>query len=159
MMAMATPAAAQAPAATGVARHSAGIVFRSGGAARRFQRLGQNRFLGRCGRVGRRCFGRGFDRRLFLGLGYVDAYGGLTEDPEALRDQGFFADSGGSWTENGHAVYAYDRAYPYDWYRGSGEEAAPAEPVASAGPVVRCDVTWVAAARGAQAPVRVCRGR
>jgi hypothetical protein len=109
----------------------------------------------------RNCVGDGFGRgrgRGFGGglIGY--AYGGLIEDPESLRDQGFFADTGNSWTENGRAVYDYDRGYPYDWYRDPAAAAADAGPPAGP-PMVRCEVSWVAGATGMRSPVRVCRGR
>lgn len=163
MLAMAAPAAAQSSGRVGGGgwRHSARLVLRPGVGAGPFVSASQARSArraGRCVGLGRSCFDRNVDRGLLLGFGFANAYGGLTEDPEALRDQGFFADSGDSWAANGRAVYDYDRGYPYDWYRDSGEAAAPAEHVASAGAMVRCDVTWVRAARGGQSPVRVCRG-
>jgi hypothetical protein len=104
-----------------------------------------------CGRFGRRgCFGGNF-----FGWGGF-GYGGLVDDPEALRDEGFFAD-GDAWTEEGRAVYDYDRAYPYDWYRDPG--TAPRPGLRPAGPAMRCDVSWVSGRGGAATPVRICRGR
>jgi hypothetical protein len=104
--------------------------------------------------------GGGFGRGFFLGgLG-----GGLIEDPDAGRDAGFFAGPAGVQEANGGAYYDYDRAYPYDWYRGPVAREAPRAASAAA---IRCDVTWVgggvgggAGGRGgARTPVRICRGR
>ncbi|HEY1606678.1 MAG TPA: hypothetical protein VGF77_13880 [Allosphingosinicella sp.] len=118
---------------------------------------GRNRaFKGHCLARGRRCFGNRIGRDIGL-IGYD--YGGLIDDPESLRDQGFFADTAESWSENGHAVYDYDRGYPYDWYRDPAPETAGRGPRLAAPPTVRCEVEWVTGARGAHAPVRVCRGR
>jgi hypothetical protein len=146
------------------ARHYGGVV--SGGGARTvFHRHGgSGRLTGGslCGRVATRdCFdfarrdrGRGTRDYGWAGFGY----GGLLVDPDALRDEGFFAETGDSWTENGRAVYDYDRSYPYDWYRGPGPAPAGARAGASP-PAVHCNVSWVSGDRGAPAPVRVCRGR
>jgi hypothetical protein len=119
---------------------------------------------GLCARsVRRACFPQRRHER-GLGTGWIGyGYGGLTEDPESLRDQGFFADTGDAWAANGHAVYDYDRSYPYDWYPaapaaldgGSGDGGPGPAPA----PTVRCEIAWVADARGARSPVRVCRGR
>jgi hypothetical protein len=98
--------------------------------------------------------GRGRGARGFGWPGF--GYGELIEDPDA-RDDGFFAQTGDSWTANGYAVYDYDRSYPYDWYRGS--PPAPARARLRPPPMMRCDVTWVPGGRGAPSPVRVCRGR
>ena len=106
----------------------------------------------------RRCFGNRFGRRAGIGL-FAWGYGGLTEDPESLRDQGFFADTADSWQENGRAVYDYDRGYPYDWYRDPAAGAVEAVPHSAEPPMVRCEIDWVASARGARSAVRVCRGR
>lgn len=109
----------------------------------------------------RRCLGNGVGRHRGDGLigGWVGyGYGGLIEDPESLRDQGFFAGTGDAWAENGRAVYDYDRGYPYDWYRDPGAPAADAGPPPGP-PMMRCEVSWVAGTRGARSPVRVCRGR
>lgn len=105
---------------------------------------------------GRHRFG-GFarDRFFFGGLGYG---GGLVEDPETLRDQGFFAGPAEVQVANGGAYYDYDRAYPYDWYRDPEAAAGEGAPRLAGPPPMRCDVTWVSG-RGAAAPVRVCRGR
>jgi hypothetical protein len=109
---------------------------------------------GGCGRPGRWGCGYGYA----YGYGWIGYGGGLIEDPEALRDQGYFAD-GASGMENGRAVYDYDRSYPYDWYRDPDAARRPASRLAYDRPMVRCDVTWVAGARGTATPVRVCRGR
>jgi hypothetical protein len=111
------------------------------------------------GRGGRRGFGRfdGFGVGRGYGLGWYG--GGLIEDPEALRDQGFFADTGNSWTEHGRAVYDYDRSYPYDWYNDGDAEGPPPRRAANAGPAVRCEISWVADAKGERSAVRICRGR
>lgn len=143
------PAAAQRPGPVASSGRPTGYNGSAAGGRAGFVRgrpcLGQTRrcFADRSGR------GRGF------GL-FAYGYGGLTEDPESLRDQGFFADTGNSWRENGRAVYDYDRGYPYDWYRdpGAAADAAPR----SGPPMVRCEVSWVAGARGEPSPVRVCRG-
>ncbi|HEX5181972.1 MAG TPA: hypothetical protein VFW19_02350 [Allosphingosinicella sp.] len=118
---------------------------------------GRNLLLrGACRVRSRRCFADRFGRGIGL-IGYGD--GGLVDDPESLRDQGFFADTAESRAENGHAVYDYDRGYPYDWYRDPTPAAAEDEPRLAPPPTIRCEISWVAGARGAQAAVRVCRGR
>ncbi|HEX4737717.1 MAG TPA: hypothetical protein VH331_09155 [Allosphingosinicella sp.] len=127
------------------------------GAHNRTGTAGRGFFVGRnrCMAQTRRCFGNRFG----LATGwYTYGYGGLVEDPESLRDQGFFADTGDAWQENGRAVYDYDRGYPYDWYRDPGAAAAQAAPHRSGPPMVRCEVDWVAGARGAHSAVRICRG-
>jgi hypothetical protein len=98
--------------------------------------------------------GRGRGRFGYL-YGWGAYGGGLVEDPERHRDDGFFAGTGDAFRVNGAAVYDYDRAYPYDWYRGDDEGAGgegPSRPAAA--PAVRCDVTWVSGSA-----VRICRGR
>ena len=150
----AMPAAAQrpGPAAAAAARPSfhnpISLVRRGAGLGR-----------GPCLRPNRRCVAR----RLGFGPGLLAyAFGGLVDDPETLRDQGFFAETGDAWAGNGHAIYDYDRGYPYDWYRDSAPEAAEAAgppPGPPSAPTIRCEINWVAAARGERAPVRVCRGR
>jgi hypothetical protein len=124
----------------------------SSGRPDRFRHMppGRMRFDGR----------RRFDRLaregfFFGGLGY----GGLVEDPESLRDQGFFAGPAEVQVANGGAYYDYDRAYPYDWYRDPEAAAAQAAPRMAAAPVMRCDVAWVSGRGAAASPVRVCRGR
>jgi hypothetical protein len=105
----------------------------------------------------RRCFANRFRRNRGFGL-FAYGYGGLVDDPESLRDQGFFAETGDSWQENGRAVYDYDRGYPYDWYRDPAAAAAEAVPHPAGPPMVHCAVEWVGGARGAGSAVRVCRG-
>ncbi len=87
-----------------------GPVF-SGGLRGRFQRFG---FRHRGGFPGNGAVGYGG----FLGYGaYVPGY--APGDPEDLgRDSGFFQGEGEVRVRGGEAVYGYDRAYPYDWYRG-----------------------------------------
>ena len=92
--------------------------------------------------------------RGYGGYGFYGGYGGgLIEDPESYRDQGFFAGSADARAENGRAAYDYDRAYPYDWYReGSARTSlVRAEPRPTAAPDYRCRIE--------RAGVRVCRGR
>ena len=113
---------------------------------------------GHCFRQNRRCFANRFRRGFGFGLIGYD-YGGLVVDPDSLRDQGFFADTGESWRENGRAVYDYDRGYPYDWYRDPASAAAGGGRRFAPGPMVRCDVSWVGGGRNGPAAVRVCRGR
>jgi hypothetical protein len=102
--------------------------------------------------------GRGFGRgQGGFGFGYGwSAYGGgLVEDPERHRDDGYFAGTGDSATVNGAAVYDYDRAYPYDWYRGDDEWARDERPRRRAAPpTVRCEIAPVSGSA-----VRICRGR
>jgi hypothetical protein len=145
-LSLAAAAEAQRAPLGSVVRHQAGQMH-AGAPQSGFVRHRHGRFGGR----------RGFGFDGSYSYGWYG--GGLIEDPESLRDQGFFADTGDSWTENGRAVYDYDRAYPYDWYRDGNVEPPPQRRQAYAGPAVRCDVAWVAGARGEPSPVRVCRGR
>jgi len=111
---------------------------------------------GNCGGPGGRdCFGGPTLRTRDWGYG-----GGIIEDPEAARDDGFFAGPAHAEASNGGAYYDYDRGYPYDWYNDGYEplRGGP-ERLAAAGPRVRCEISWVADAKGARSPVRVCRGR
>jgi hypothetical protein len=116
-----------------------------------------------CAPGNRRCSGNGSGRgrRGGFGAGWIGyAYGGLIEDPESLRDQGFFAETGDAWAENGRAVYDYDRGYPYDWYRGSdAPTGAGPGPRLAAPPLVRCEIDWGGGTGRQRSAVRVCRGR
>lgn len=100
---------------------------------------------------GRRGFGGGFfgfDGLGYGGLGYGgDYYGGA-------RDSHFFApySEAGTRAGNGRVAYDYDRAYPYDHYRGD-EGAGPER---RAPP--RCTTEWGwDSAEGRDVPIRVCR--
>lgn len=114
--------------------------------------------------------GRGFRRdgfrhrarSIFLGygaLGYGGAvgYGGYdpdyaADDPEDLaRDSGFFYGQGDVRVRGGEALYAYDRSYPYDWYRGPAARPAMRRvAMREGGPrTVHCE---------SEHSVRVCRG-
>ncbi|MGS1015448.1 hypothetical protein [Allosphingosinicella humi] len=91
----------------------------------------------------------GFDGLGFGGLGYGgDAYYG------GARDSDFFApySEAGTITDNGRVAYDYDRAYPYDHYRG--EEGVDAERRAPP----RCTIEWGwDSAEDRDVPIRVCR--
>ena len=145
--ALAAPAAAQqrqpfGPGATPRVRVAA--------AAAQGRVVGQDRRRPPGSGFGRGRFGRG---GLVYGLGAFG--GGLTDDPERHRDDGFFAGTGDSARVNGAAVYDYDRAYPYDWYRGddmAADEGERRRPAAETR--VRCEVTRVSGSA-----VKVCRGR
>jgi len=110
--------------------------------------------------------GRGFRHRGFgqlgplLGYGAVLGYGAFDDgdpgyagdDPnDTGRDSGFFFGQGSVRTRNGEAHYAYDRAYPYDWYRGAAEGSAmPRLAMRDGAPrSVHC---------GSEHGIRVCRG-
>jgi hypothetical protein len=82
---------------------------------------------GRFGFRNRGSFGRGG-----AGFGGLIGYGGLPgygvdaldNDEDIARDSGFFYGEGDVQVRGGEARYAYDRAYPYDWYRGQAERPA-----------------------------------
>lgn len=93
----------------------------------------------------------GFDGLGFGGLGYGgDAYYG------GARDSDFFAPSSetGTMTRNGRVAYDYDRAYPYDHYRGD----AAAQPEARTPPRCTTEMGWDSA-EGRDVAIRVCRNR
>jgi hypothetical protein len=113
--------------------------------------VGFDRRPGRGSSVGR---GRGFGRG---GFGYwLGAFGGgLVDDPERHRDDGFFAGTGDASRVNGAAAYDYDRTYPYDWYRDDEATVVGEGPRSIPAPRMRCDVSPVPGGSS----VRVCRGR
>ncbi len=133
-------------------------------AARNFQGGGRMRVrvpvtapAGSYAAVDRRGDRRGLGRNRFA-FGYPLGWygGGIIDDPERHRDDGFFAGTGNSARVNGAAYYDYDRAYPYDWYR---DDDAVAEdegegPRPASRPAVRCEMTRVSGSA-----VRICRGR
>jgi hypothetical protein len=86
------------------------------------------------------------------GYGLIGWGNGLYEDPESLRDAGFFAGPAEAYSDGNRVHYDYDRGYPYDWYRENS--ARTALPIARASGAaqrqVRCGVE--------NAGVRVCRG-
>jgi hypothetical protein len=120
-----------------------GLAARMGHSSRAFSLPG-HRFGPGFGNFRRRLRHSGFGRRFrhggfrhrgrFFGDGAVLAYGGFDDDPgyaeddseDSGRDSGFFYGEGGVRTRGGQALYAYDRSYPYDWYRGAA--AGPAAP-------------------------------
>jgi hypothetical protein len=78
-------------------------------------------------RMGRAFFGQGaFGYGGLIGYGDLGGYGAdALDDPEDLaRESGFFEGEGDVRIRGGEARYAYDRSYPYDWYREP--EARPA---------------------------------
>ena len=157
----AAAAAAMLLATAPAAAQRSGLAASSGRAAahHRIGTPGRGFFVGTgpCARQTRRCVANRVGRGRGFGL-FAYGFGGLTDDPESLRDQGFFADTGDSWRENGRAVYDYDRGYPYDWYRDPEAAAVEAAPRPGGPPAVRCELNWVAGAKGARSAVRVCRG-
>jgi hypothetical protein len=80
----------------------------------------------------------------------VYGYGGVYEDPEKLRQAGYFSGPAGSWVEDGQVHHDYDRGYPYDWYRERNRAEAPRMSGAPREARVSCAVET--------AGVRVCRG-
>lgn len=96
----------------------------------------------------------GFDGLGLGGLGYAgDAY---YNGSYGARDSGFFAPSSetGTMTRNGRVAYDYDRAYPYDHYRGD----AAAQPEARTAPRCITEMGWDSA-EGRDVAIRVCRNR
>lgn len=89
-----------------------------------------------------------------IGYGGLPGYGvdALDDDEDVARDSGFFYGEGDVRIRGGEARYAYDRAYPYDWYRGpAARPAARRIAMDRGGPrAIHCAVE--------QAGVRVCRG-
>jgi hypothetical protein len=82
---------------------------------------------------------------LYLGQGGIVA-----------RHGGYFAEGGEALGVSGGRVdYDYDRGYPYDHYRGSGDRSfADREPPRMRG----CETTWTEhRGSGTRVPVRVCR--
>jgi hypothetical protein len=112
--------------------------------------------FGHYGDVGRPfVFGRSDSQRRGRSIrpGWIGGWGdGVYEDPESLRDAGFFAGSADAYSDGHRVHYDYDRGYPYDWYReGSARTSLPIAYRRSGGQSqVRCGVE----AGG----VRVCRG-
>jgi hypothetical protein len=82
------------------------------------------------------------------------AYLGGTSASGDVRGAGFFADGEAVPTRSGGVVYDYDRAYPYDHYRGRPVLAA-SEPSDEAPPPY-CTIERVAAP-GGRSFVRICR--
>jgi hypothetical protein len=97
----------------------------------------------------RRASRPGFGRR----IGLVGGWGGLYDDPAALRDAGFFTGPAEAYSDGVRVRYDYDRGYPYDWYRE--RSARTALPMAAAGRGGERRVSCSIEAAG----VRVCRGQ
>jgi hypothetical protein len=93
------------------------------------------------------------------GVGYEGYYGSYASTPPAPDEFGFFGNGGEATLVDGHAVYDYDRSYPYEHYRAPRREKAAATGSSTRRATASgCETEWVPDGRGGgDVPVRICR--